>query len=219
MEVLKAAYSKSEEYSTLRTSLLPGLLQAVKGNLAQKNFSIAAFEIGRIHFLQKGKVIEIPVNGPFKPSAHMAFHPGRQADIFHGDLAIGSFGEVHPSLLAKFDIDQRVYYAEINLTQAKKTDRHVTPLPQFPSSERDWTLPLEPKTAIATVFNAIYSFKSPILEKVELIDLYHPETAAQKNGTLRFTYRDPLKTVSFEEVESEHEKMMSHVANLLSTQS
>jgi phenylalanyl-tRNA synthetase beta chain len=249
MEVLKAAYSKSEEYCTLRTSLLPGLLQVVKGNIAQKNLSIGAFEIGRIHFMQEGKVMEIPmaailltgkaelphwsrkttdvdffdlkgiveniVDGPFKPSSHLAFHPGRQTDICHGDLIVGSLGEVHPSLLEKFDISQRIYYAELNLTQLRKPRKAVKPLPQFPSSERDWTLPLDPKITIDTLFKAIHSSHSPLLEKVELIDLYQPEPTEKKHATFRFTYRDPFKTISFEEVESEHGKMMHHVANLL----
>jgi phenylalanyl-tRNA synthetase beta chain len=40
----------SIEQSILRTSLLPGLLQAVKFNWDHQNHEIAAFEIGHIHF-------------------------------------------------------------------------------------------------------------------------------------------------------------------------
>ncbi len=252
MGFLKMAYSKSEEYSVLRTSLLPGLLQVVKGNLDQKNLSIGAFEIGRIHFLQNGKPVEVPmgailltgkaalpnwshkssdvdffdlkgivenlVNGTFKPSHHITFHPGRQADIHVGDLIVGSLGEVHPSLLAQFNIDQKVYYAELHLPylmHLKKTHLRMHPLPQFPSSERDWTVPLHPKVPIDQVFHLIHSIQSPLLEKVELIDLYHPEGALQKNATFRFTYRDLLKTISFEEVESEHARIVNFVAKNL----
>jgi phenylalanyl-tRNA synthetase beta chain len=252
MAFLQSTYSKSEEYSFLRTSLLPGLLQAAKANLAKKNQTLSAFEIGRIHFLQSEKVVEIPmtailltgkadlphwsrktadvdffdlkgivenlVRGDFKISHHIAFHPHRQADIHVGDLIVGSLGEVHPTLLTKFDIGQRVYYAELNLfhlLQLKKMHLRISPLPQFPSSERDWTLPLDTKIPIDKLFQAIYSLQSPLLETVELIDLYLPESATQKNATFRFTYRDKLKTVSFEEVENEHAKMMQHVAKLL----
>lgn len=252
MGFLKAGYSKSEEYSILRTSLLPGLLQAAKGNLAQKNNNISAFEIGRIHFLQDGKVVEIPMasillsgnrnlpnwslkstdfdyfdlkgiienllNGTYIASKHIAFHPGRQADIHMGDLIVGSLGEVHPSLLEKFDIDQRVLYAELNLfhlLKMKKTHLKVAPLPQFPASERDWTVPLEMKLPIDQVFQAIHVQRSTLLEQVELIDLYIPETNEQKNATFRFIYRDLLKTISFEEVEKEHTKIVDSVAKLL----
>lgn len=40
----------SIEQSVLRTSLLPGLLQAVKYNWDHQNGSISAFEVGRVHF-------------------------------------------------------------------------------------------------------------------------------------------------------------------------
>ncbi len=251
MGFLEAKYSKSEEYSILRTSLLPGLLQSVKTNIDRKNESIAAFEIGRIHFKQGQDVVEIPmgaiilsgktdptnwsrksteydyfdlkgmienlVDGTFIPSKLLSLHPGRQAELHVGELVVGSLGEVHPELLEKFGIDQRVYYAELNLLSLKslhKSHSKMVPLSQFPSSERDWTLPMDAKVPIDGVFKAINEFKSLLLESVDLIDLYVP-MENQKNATFRFTYRDPLKTISFEEVEQEHAKMMGHVAKLL----
>lgn len=252
MGLLQTVYSKSEEFSILRTSLLPGLLQVTKGNLDQKNQTISSFEIGRIHFLQNGKVTEIPMAAilltgkrdpvhwshkssdfdlfdlkgilenfflaRYLPSSHLSLHPGRQADIYMNDLIVGSLGEVHPALLRKFNIEARIFYAEINLIHLlKKREAHlkIKPLPQFPSSERDWTIPLLIKMPIDRVFEAIFSQKSPLLEKAELIDLYLPEGVEQKNATFRFVYRDPLKTISFEEVEREHEKIMQGVMKLL----
>jgi phenylalanyl-tRNA synthetase beta chain len=250
MEFLQSLYSKSEDYSILRTSLLPGMLNIVKGNLAQKNQSLHTFEIGRIHFRQNGKVTEIPMssilltgkampatwsqkakdtdffdlkglienlfsgihlNVTFQRSNHMSMHPGRQADIHVGDLIVGSLGEVHPTLLERFDISQKVFYAELNLVELleqKKQKPRMKPLPQFPASERDWTVSLDLETEVETIFRAVHSIKSPILEKVELIDLYKPEGATRRNLTFRFTYRDLFKTVSFDEVEAEHQKLL-----------
>jgi len=252
MGFLKTVYSKSDEFSILRTSLLPGLLQVVKNNLDHKNHNISAFEIGRIHFLQNEKAVEIPmmailltgksnrahwsfkqthvdffdlkgiienlIEAHFVPSNHYAFHPGRQADVLMRDLTIGSLGEIHPEVLDKFGIGERVYYAEINLAHLlslKKTQTHVSPLSQFPSSERDWTITIDPKKPIDEIFKAIHSLHSPLLERAELIDLYLPESQNKKNATFRFAYRDKIKTISFEEVETEHAKMMQHVMNVL----
>ncbi|MGB7978521.1 MAG: phenylalanine--tRNA ligase subunit beta [Chlamydiales bacterium] len=252
MGFLKAGYSKSEEYSILRTSLLPGLLQSAKRNIDQKNHNISAFEMGRIHFLQEGRAVEIPMaailltgkrtlphwshkaedidyfdlkgiienllTAAYHPSEHIAFHPGRQADIHMGDWVVGSLGEVHPSLLEKFGIEERVLYAELHLLHLLKMKKHhlkIAPLSQFPSSERDWTVPLELQIPIDRVFQAIYSFNTPLLERVDLIDLYLPDDAKEKNATFRFIYRDKCKTVSFEEVESEHAKITSGVVKLL----
>lgn len=259
IEFLKTLHSKSEEYSVLRTSLLPALLQVIKGNIDQKNSNLHAFEIGRIHFLQQKKLVELPMAAllltgkadphnwsqkpkdvdfydlkgmlenlmeglqitPFSIDAateHLSFHPGRQANIRSQDNLLGSFGEIHPSILEKFDIKQRVYYAELNLAELLKLRRKTlgtVPPPQFPASQRDWTIPLSSNLLIDTIFQNIHSSATPLLEKVELIDLYIPESGSQKNATLRFTYRDRLKTISFEEVEAEHTRLMEKVINLL----
>ncbi len=250
---LQTAYSKSEEFSFLRTSLLPGLLQVTKGNFAQKNTHIAAFEIGRIHFEQNREIIEFPMaailltglhdlphwshkgrevdffdlkgilenlfHSSFLPSSHLSFHPGRQADIYIDDLRIGSLGEVHPHLLQKFDLEKRVYYAELNLLnllKKKKTHLKMVPLPQFPSSERDLTIPLPLKMPMEKLFEEIRAHHSSLLERVELIDLYLPEGQEVKNVTLRFIYRDLTKTISFEEAEAAHAKIIKALKMLAS---
>lgn len=251
---LKTLHSKSEEYSVLRTSLLPALLHVAKTNLDQKNLTFHAFEIGRIHFLQEKKVAELPIaallltgkatpqhwshktpdvdlfdlkgllenlleslnikNSSVQPSSHISFHPGRQANLFLGDLNIGSFGEIHPSLLERFDIKQRIFYAELqlqSLIDLPKSPIRMTPIPQFPASQRDWTISLPLHMPINTLFQTIHSAASPLLENLELIDLYTPEGASEKNATFRFTYRDRQKTISFEEVEAEHAKLLQAV--------
>ncbi|NGX61951.1 MAG: Phenylalanine--tRNA ligase beta subunit [Chlamydiae bacterium] len=48
----------SQEQSVLRTSLLPGLLQVVKHNHDFGTFSLAGFEVGRVHFSNKGEFFE-----------------------------------------------------------------------------------------------------------------------------------------------------------------
>lgn len=124
---------------------------------------------------------------------------------------IGSLGEIHPRILHKFDIDKRIYYAELNLLnlqKKKKIHSKMSPLPQFPASERDLTLPLPLKMPIGQIFDAVQSCKSSLLERADLIDVYFPEGQELKNATFRFVYRDPLKTISFEEVESEHNKIV-----------
>jgi phenylalanyl-tRNA synthetase beta chain len=186
------------------------------GKNSRSNWSRKAVDVD--FFDLKGIVEPLISESAFVPSEHLSFHPGRQADIKWGEQIIGSLGEVHPSLLEKFGIDQRVYYAELNLLNlmhTKKGHFKVAPLPQFPASQRDATFPLPLSTPIATLFTSIRELHLPLLEQVELIDLYTPEHLPQKNATFRFTYRDLLKTVSFEEVEKAHAKVLDAVTNLL----
>lgn len=62
----------SVDQSVLRTSLLPGLLETVRHNFDHQQFSLALFEIGRVHFrtekgFQEPTVVAFALTGPAQP--------------------------------------------------------------------------------------------------------------------------------------------------------
>ncbi|HLB52911.1 MAG TPA: phenylalanine--tRNA ligase subunit beta [Chlamydiales bacterium] len=258
LELLTALNPKTEIYSILRPSLLPGLMEVAARNFNQKNSDFAAFEIGNIHLLEEKRLLERPMialllsgkRAPHHWSAkendwdffdlkglieqlfgafllppckiehahHPSFHPHSQANLLFGDERIGSLGALHPLLLAQMEIKAPLFYAEIDLQHLMRLatkQSHMQPLPKFPESERDWTLPYPSRMAIQDLFTVIYKQKVPLLEKVELIDLYHPSPQEKQMVTLRFTYRDHSKTLSFEEVQQTHEALVAYVTNSL----
>ena len=156
----------------------------------------------------------------FEPSHLHTLHPWRQAKIKCGDVTIGVIGEIHPELLLKFDLHERVYFAEINLNDIlplKKKGHRFSELAPFPCSERDWTVTLKETTPMASLFQAIDRTKSPYLENFYLLDVYTSDQLGKdkKNVTFRFVYRDPAKTMAFEVVEQEHQKITHSVAEKL----
>jgi len=246
----------SIEQSILRTSLLPGLLQAVKFNWDHQNHNVAAFEIGRIHFkdgdhYKEQSVASIILTGKsrpqhwevkpaevdfydlkgvlenlleelrilgveFRPTNNATLHPGRQAAIFAGSLEIGSFGEVHPAILRRLDVPQRILFAEINLhdlIQVRAKPAKMQDLPLYPGSERDLTLTLNDQIPIADVFAAIRKAPSGLLENVSLLDVYRSDKLGKdvKNVTFRFLYRDREKTLSQEKVDGEHQRIVDTI--------
>ena len=94
----------------------------------------------------------------------------------------------------------------------------MTPLPQFPGSERDWTLTLAKDFPIGDITKALETFPSKLLKKVQLLDIYESEKlgADLKNVTFRFTYRDDQKTTQYEKVEKEHERLQKTLQSSLS---
>ncbi|MBM3207200.1 MAG: phenylalanine--tRNA ligase subunit beta [Chlamydiae bacterium] len=145
------------------------------------------------------------------------FQPGRQARMKILDQSIGVIGEVHPATLQKIGIDQRVYFAEINLhelLQLQNRDIKTKPLAMFPGSERDWTMTLKKEVSLDHIMKTISSEESRLLEKVYMLSLFESDKlgADKKNITLRFCYRDSEKTISYETVESEHSKLTQKVA-------
>lgn len=255
--LIKILNPTSLAHSVMRPSLLPNALQVIKENVNHNILSIAAFEVGRIHFKTKDSFVEptamavyltgkrIPHhfgkkdedydfydlkgivenfllglkirNIEFIPSSFSNFHPYRQAKINIGTKQeIGVMGELHPAFLASMGLTQPLYYAELNLDELYplvKKDTKMKPLPLFPTSTRDWTYTLDRKYLVGDLLNLIYSIPSKILEEVMLLDVYQSDKLGSdvKNVTLRFIYRDLEKTVSFEEVEKEHERIIEKV--------
>lgn len=238
----------SIDQSTLRTSILPSLLQSVRYNFDYGVSDIAAFEIGKIYY-QKGTqfkereslgilltgnygseessffilkgILEnlfIKVRCPyiFDEANVSIFHPGRNANIFSREQLIGIIGEIHPSFCNFFDIQERLYFCEINveiLATHCKDHSKMSPLPLFPGSNRDWTITVPSKTPLAIVMNAIEVISSTLLKKYEFLYLYESDSLGpeKKTFTFRFHYRCDTYTVNQETVDEEHNRIINQI--------
>lgn len=243
----------SVDQSTLRTSILPSLLQSIRYNFDYGMSDIAAFEIGKIYY-QKGtefkerESLGILLTGnygseqssffvlkgilenlfakvrcpyAFHEGNISIFHPGRNANIFSREQLIGIIGEIHPSFCNFFDIQERLYFCEINIEIIAvhcKDHPQMSPLPLFPGSNRDWTITVPSKTPLAIVMNAIDTIPSTLLKKYEFLYLYESDSLGpeKKNFTFRFHYRCDTYTVNQETVDEEHNRIIRQVTeNLL----
>ncbi|ADI38891.1 phenylalanine--tRNA ligase subunit beta [Waddlia chondrophila] len=144
------------------------------------------------------------------------FHPGRQGSLCIGEQEVGILGEIHPTILRRMDLSNKVYYAEIDLHllyQMRQSRRLMEPMPVYPASDRDLTVTVEENVAIQEILEVISSVKSRLLENVSLIDIYRGEKVGEskKNVTLRFIYRNVKKTVSQEAVDAEHARITSQI--------
>jgi phenylalanyl-tRNA synthetase beta chain len=158
----------------------------------------------------------------FRFSHIETFHSGRQALVQVDGVDIGSLGEIHPAIQKKMDIPQRIYFAELNLTdllKSKKGDLKMRPIPEFPSSERDWTVTVKEAVPIQQIIGSIQHIPCPLLEPedVTLVAVYRSEKIGLqvKNVTLHFVYRDKTKTVSQEEVEMWHKQIIATAEKML----
>lgn len=148
------------------------------------------------------------------------FHPGRQALIQTEKGVLGLLGEVHPSLLEKLDIKEKVYFAQLDLQELyRQSQKHtmMEPLPLYPGSERDWTATFKENTSCSTILESLKSISSRLIKGISLLDLYRSEKLGndRKNITLRFSYRDDHKTISFETVEKEHSRILAMASQKL----
>lgn len=156
----------------------------------------------------------------FAPCSRKDFHPGRQADILIDGHDVGVIAEVHPSTLRNAEIKQNVVFAEINLHdlfRLQKTKWSMSPLAQFPGSDRDWTLTVARDVTAQSIEEAIGKVPSKLLKEFELTSLYEDERLGmdRKNITFNFIYRHDSKTLKQEAVDREHQRMMDTVRQFL----
>ncbi len=155
-------------------------------------------------------------NLSFQKTSHTFFHPGRQAALTIGPMNIGTFGEVHPAILRRLDVTQRIYFAEIDLQQVLQNrpgTQMAQELPIFPCSERDLTMTLTKDIPISEIFQVISKMQLKYLEKASLIDVYTSDKIGKdnKNVTFRFVFRDNKKTIAQEAVDAEHARIVSEL--------
>ncbi len=162
-------------------------------------------------FTLKGIVDDILVlfgaHSDYRRSNENYLHPGRQAEVLANNKVVGTFGELHPAVAEKFDIDARVYVAEIKIDELFQINKRKTvykPLPKFPAVERDFAMLCDIDLEIGTLEKAIISGASRLCEKVELFDVYSGAQIPTGKKSVAFSVwlRSNEGTLTDEEIEN-----------------
>ena len=139
-----------------------------------------------------------PVDDPF-------FHPGRCARILAGKESLGMVGEVHPSILDRFDLKaQPVALLELDLPAVLQSQKGISRqfrfLSRYPAASRDLAL-VVPASVPAAQVQEIVS-KHRLVERVELFDVYSGENIASDSKSLAFHvfFQSHQRTLTAEEV-------------------
>lgn len=134
-------------------------------------------------------------------SDEFAYHPGRTAAIISAGRQIGIIGEMHPAVAENYEINDKVYIADIDIAlmyDAKGAEKVYHPLPKFPSVTRDLSMLCDESLPVAEIKKAIAGGVGDILEHIELFDVYRgsqiPE--GKKSVAYTFTLRSDSGTLS-----------------------
>ena len=113
-----------------------------------------------------------------KETNNASYHPGRCANLKVGNDVIATIGEVHPEVLQNYDIEKRVYLAEVNVTKLVKYSREnkkYVEVPKFPAVERDIAMLVDEKVEVGQIEKIITKKGKKLLESVKLFDIYRDE--------------------------------------------
>lgn len=140
------------------------------------------------------------------PAPTAGWHPGRSAVLRYDGGVIGRLGELHPDRGVAHRLPHRAYLAEVDLEAvlpAVVLLRAAPDLPRYPPVERDVAAVIPDHLPAATVEAAIRAAAGPLLEAVELFDVYTgpPVPAGHRNLAYRLRLRAADRTLAAEEAE------------------
>ena len=132
-----------------------------------------------------------------------------------GGKLLATVGIVSKKITKAFDIDNEVYYADINwknvLQAIKSVKVSYTELSKFPSVKRDLALLLDKNVQFADIERIAYECERKLLKAVELFDVYEGKNLepGKKSYAISFILQDEEKTLNDKQIDKIMSKLIA----------
>jgi phenylalanyl-tRNA synthetase beta chain len=106
-----------------------------------------------------------------------------------GQETLGSMGEIEPSALVPFGIEEKVFAFELSLNAVFLTSCGTpvySPVPRFPSIRRDLAMVVDEDVRAGDIQATIRENGRPLLQSSELFDVYQGKRSPQAGKVWRF---------------------------------
>ena len=143
--------------------------------------------------------------------------PGRGAEVLSGGMVLGWVGEIHPDARDVYGIDIPVVAFELNLEALIKgagAQEAYREFSQFPSVEHDLAIVVDDDVTCEDLERRLRSAGGKLLVGVRLFDVYRDPVrvgVGKKSMAFALTYRADDHTLTSEEVERAHSKLVTKV--------
>ncbi len=228
----------SEDIRFMRPALLPYVLKNIEANYKYNEkialFEIGKIFGKDLDLYEQKNLIYIAYNSSFyevkgilenlfeklnlkvdiKPSEKDSIyaHAGQNAEIFFQGKFIGYLSRLHPRISKNFDLIKPVVFFEIDFKVVQETKLK---LPQFcninklPTVERDQNFVLDKKVLVGDLTKKIGK-GIPFLKNLEISDVYEGDQVEKgmKSITFKAVYQAEDKTLTDEEVDTSHKKLV-----------
>ena len=138
-----------------------------------------------------------------------------------GGKRLASFGVVTKKLLKAFDIDNEVYFADLNWKELLKAVRSAKvsykELSKFPAVRRDLALLLDKNVQFAEIEKIAYETEKKLLKEVELFDVYEGKNleAGKKSYAVSFLLQDESQTLNDKMIDKIMSKLVKNLEDKL----
>ncbi len=126
----------------------------------------------------------------------------------------GFLGRVRNEVCKRFGVEQSVFVAELNLALLQATkEKHYKPLPRFPKARRDVAFIVDAGVTGESIEQAIREVRSPLVQEVELFDVYRGPNLPQGKQSLAYTLvlMAEDRTLTDEEIDAEVARVVERV--------
>ena len=238
----------SENITSMRLSLLPGLLESVAYNRSYGTRDGALFEVGRTYHRDGKAVREAPqaavvmfgdygdffdakgaveaiaarfhVSLSYSRAEEPYFQNGKQAIAWLGDQRVAAVGALRREVLQGFGVKGDAIAAELTLTPllASRPEWKMTPVARFPGVPMILALTHEPQLEYQKLVDTIRSFDVPHLYEVGLRDRFVPQDSNIIKTTLGMWYQAFDRSLTQDEVAALQQQLASRLAAALPVQ-
>ena len=213
-EKVLAAYSEDQRLGLWLTG------KRVEGSWAHPNEDASFYEL-------KAYVMNILVRIGL-PMGGLLIENGDN-DIFAKSIAVKDrngkvyleLGFVKKAILATFDIEQEVYYADLNwsLLTSKVRGAKVSfkEISKFPAVSRDLALLVDKQVTFAEIEKVCFAADKKLLKKVELFDVYEGKNleTGKKSYAINLTLQDEEKTMNDKQTDNIMQKIVQSLEKQL----
>ena len=158
-----------------------------------------------------------------KKSDNPVFSAGMTIENRGGKKLI-EMGILSKKLLKQFDLQQPVYFAELNWTQLMKATRKstvtFTDIPKHPAVSRDLALLVDDAVEFAQIEQTARQAEKKLLKRVELFDVYEGKNlpAGKKSYAVNFILQDEEKTMNDKQIDAIMQKLIASLKKQLNAE-
>jgi phenylalanyl-tRNA synthetase beta chain len=223
----------SSEQAILRTTIVPGLVEAARTGVDAGSDDVALFEIARV-YLPSGE--QLPdehwrvagiVGGSYEVvkgvvealygalglelrvarGSHTLLHPGKAAETEAGWL-----GELHPTLLdgawGAFELDLETLFAQV--PERVVYEDVIT----YPAVLQDIAVAVDEDIEVGALVGAAHEASGPLLREARVFDVYRGDQigAGRKSVALHLSFQSPERTLTEEEATEARDRIVAALA-------
>ena len=148
---------------------------------------------------------------------HPALHPGQSARVYMRGKAIGWLGKLHPKWQQRYNLPKNTVLFELEAAPllASSVPKYAE-VSKFLPVRRDIAVVVDANLPVQAILDAVKSAKIPLLQEMQLFDVYQGKGIAENKKSLAFLIlmQDTHKTL----VDNEAEAAMAQLLKLLEKQ-